>query len=1091
MGSNQTPTNYLLPAIGLSTPRTLHTAASGAFSKGAQVGTLHEITAGPIAGVAVPGRPSDMALATSGEQTGPEFVRLTRRGIAGRDGAGFLRSSTSASSVLHGCDLPHVLTGYQAVAIAFDSKPRHHVRLPDDSALFVFDYHHSSTRGPRCVRLDTDGSLSAEVQIASTAYDAYPTLMVVPLLTGGYRVICYFWRLLASGDWQVEGQVTSDRGATWTKIGHVLETALSGTTYANVYRLRACYSEIDGQAILLAHAVLAVATVGQDVLLHWASDSGGGSYQTVEVWDGTVNQTGGWPDVCFSWGLFIVAWCAIDGAGAYTIQTMALSSAWTRIRDDIAISVSTATGANAWNTCFNVAGGGPPNLKTDGECAIWADDDGAVYVTSHCISTDHLWPIARAIDSALGWQRTGPSVGWTGTLSWWRCPGTGADRYQEPLSVSVCRVRGRSLAWCAWTDIGGGAAYYRGTILQLGGWSTLPHAHYDGSMAPTSQTGWGYTYRGWIATLSAWWAVTAGAIVEAVVFGGRSLTGGGAGGWLTDTLASVSWRRVHEWHIAPSVGTTHLVVGATTGGNTFAADVQVTAAGVVTIWDVASGAQIPGTVTVTGPILIRMSVDAIAARARVQVAEADLSAARRWANVGGGAITGAAVVACYSQIYLPAAAVVLFYGADLIDGSYAGDSQLGTITTDELMPRSLTESGTYSGSGVVVSATKGPGDVGDTWAVPPDSEFSAHNLDPREVAGPSIPWRSIPIVDLPTGTDEIRITWTLDRQGLQEEDLWHFAAMAQNFPLMEIEIETNAAWVSLTSTPVDTLPVTHLAGRPLLADVTDAVGTGAANWTRGELDGAGCTVVTAMATAANVIEESPGGCSRYGASYPLVVTLATTPGVLATDILIWPRKTLVVWRPSKDVIGAQGITRIRLTIPVPATAATSPCWPVAGYYELGQFSAGPLWLCGWASEVRETRSMSSGREVARADDGSGISRQAAVRPLETWDLRWDVVPDLGLHDTTSPHYVTGSSGSRPLAYRHDLHSIQGLTGQYGARIPGVLIPQCPLPDDLEVIWWGPRWLYGFFSGEQTLDVEHAESYRLAARLSAITCTEEP
>jgi hypothetical protein len=146
---------------------------------------------------------------------------------------------------------------------------------------------------------------------------------------------------------------------------------------------------------------------------------------------------------------------------------------------------------------------------------------------------------------------------------------------------------------------------------------------------------------------------------------------------------------------------------------------------------------------------------------------------------------------------------------------------------------------------------------------------------------------------------------------------------------------------------------------------------------------------------------------------------------------------------------------------------------------------------GWASEVRETRSTSAGREVARADDESGISRQVTVRPLETWDLRWEVTPDLDIHGTTGPSYVTGSTGSRPLAYRHDLHSIQGMVGQYGARIPGVLIPQCPTPDDTGVLWWGPRWLYGFFSGEQSADVEQAEGHRQAARLSAITCTEEP
>jgi hypothetical protein len=704
-----------------------------------------------------------------------------------------------------------------------------------------------------------------------------------------------------------------------------------------------------------------------------------------------------------------------------------------------------------------------PFYFTDGELALWYDDDGAIYLTVRN-TNGWTWPIARNTvpsSSAAYWRSTGTGLTWTTYAQTW----TAADGGDAVGNVSCTAHHGRTLGTWDGYDTAGHTGRGNLHIAMLGGWSTLTHPTYSGSLTPWDRVAWDHATFWRQVPSASWWGITAAFGAEVISYTGDTLTAGAGNGIYADTIASLPGSVAdgilyeHEVEVTPAVLGYQCYLRGTIGdgANAYAVEVRVGAAG-LQFWDVVAGASLGTVAYAGGKIRVAVGLTSGAARAWFRYSSPVGHEDGTWTEVGAGVptSTGAAGAHLLEFIVIAGNTVVWSFAAVTSDAR-TGQKWDAAPTAATLMPRTALPSGTWFGRNVSLSSRSGPAYPPDTWTISRSWEYGPDNLDPRGYTPSPRAACLIPTAELPAGTTEIRIAWTYSTSDeTLESDLLGAYLDGVLSSAVSVHRRTGAAWVLHGTLSVDSVTATG-AGKVITADLT--TGGGSERWLRGELDGAGCTVISAApAGEARVIFRSRGGSTIAADGFPLQVELDAIPAIVAATLRIWPRRGLI-YRPAGAA--TQGV---QIRIPVNVAPATIPGHPVGGYYGLSVLAFGPILVVGHRAQSYPGRVLEPGVEVQTARDGTRSAEETgpAARALT---LQWDAVPEESLTD-----YVTSNVTSPvPIAYRQDASAILEIVAHEGGRYPGVAVVEVARANTTEKAGRGLDYLYGRIMGDAAVD----------------------
>lgn len=934
-----------------------------------------------------------LPIITGTPEAGPIYLRILQPGFPGQDQLGSLWSDVSSTASLRGCDLPSVSHGYDPYDTGGTYR-RPHVCEISGGTLTAY-YESSAVAGLYVRQWLRSGGYQAPVMLGpDPGYVMSPCLLRIPQPDGTDRIHCYYALQISSGDWQVRYQYSDDDGATWAGGGEVLEDPISGTTYADVTRARVAYHS--GQTILVLHLV---PTAGEDVIGQWAASDGGQRFQEIEIWDPAV-RIGACPEVAVLDGVFYAAYLALDTGPAPAIHVCKLEGAFAKISQALAVSPN-------MGTLIPYTPAAAPASITDGELALWSDDDGALYLTARSTDDGH-WAVWSSRDAGDTIVRTGLSaVGTVNYSTWHRTDALAAGLLHTPAELSACSSRGQThLHHGALEAVGGGSALtghlYR-TL--LGGHSTVTLPTYGGVTGPSHRVAYSYTWSGWSdPTVSAAWTVVGagGAVVGDVytVPAGDVYTVPLLGG----TLATGAiWES--EGELIGVAGGIHVQYEMTlrSGAAGYAARLEVTTVA-CTLRDAVSGAQIGIASPLVGgtyPHRIRIAMAGSSVQAWV-LASSDVTPEDQvWTLIGQtDALTDGGGGAALTTVTITAIRDTDLRWSGYVTGVYVGDHLTSAHVWTDLYPRPIRGVPVYLGDGLSIEAKTGPGVRGDAWSVAVDYEYPPEALDPVAAlsgwyASPAWPWRSRPIASMAVGTATLRVSWQVSEAAADEYQdgdlLCLYVDRSTLPPGTEVHLLYGGVWVSAALLGSDGWTATG-SGRTLTVAAVGVSGDGVYHLD----DLAGC-IVTHGAGRSTITASSPGS-TRVGHPVPVSLRLASAPPAGPQAITVWPRRWVSLIRLSAH---ARAIRGVQLRIPISAALTPPDGWHEVGIAHLGSVQA-------WGHEYAHGRAvlLEHGSEVYEAEDRSALVDQPAVS-RRAWEISWsDPVSSHDRYDDTDPDHVT-------------------------------------------------------------------------------------
>ena len=1020
----------LLSGIVRHDPRlTLTAAESGVFdAAGAKEMDLGEES--PVPAIPVRTAATDLALWCSGGVERELDVWCGRPGLPVLDGFGYLcRESGGTSDDLMGCDLPNALGHTDSITTAARYTP-HVIALAWGES--VSWYGSDPDQPVLAVCAGVAGAIYAytalgEVTIDLAAVtDPYPCLLRLP--TG--RVICYRWEDSGT-DHQVRAWYSDDAGLTWTESGPVLLEPLDGSAggYPDRRRLRAVYCESDGTIALFAHVLAADTGTGiwRDRVAQWASSDGGWTFTLVTVSDGSDEEhAGSWIDVCMWRGEIVLARLITSSALATsTIRIRRLPSAWYPWTSGEELADLGGLGTWAQSLAVQAGGGAADYYYSEGELALWADDDGALYATArHCSGArDGACPIMRSADGGKTWTTTGSSLLYGGRGQAWHYTGGGTT---EAYSLTACAAGARSVVVHALRGAHATADLLYAT--EIGGWTSSPMPSVSEVVSTTRRTGWAHTgSAGQRPDEAGWTRTAAGGVVETMSAGyiEHDTTAGGSSINYTVTPPGTQAEGIlAEFSVqAITTGCRIEVLLQSAVPTSYHLQVRVTPAE-VRAYDVITGLTIGTPLAHSGGLVnVRISMygDTVAVEAHTDQTGTQARPFVEIVRLSGLANGGGA--AANQILFAPlAGAVVRWYSWCYTSDAYCGD-HLYSQPPRQKMPRSLCESPSSAIYGARLSSVSGPGTLGDYWTIGIDAQYGYERMtaDPcprhgwRDTAFPAL---LLPGVAGPTG----RLTWRL-------------GPVVQSSRGPAIGIWLDGLTMGGVQVWLDYGGSYHLAASAGYLDcyctiigddlVVSASGSANAVLRRDELAGCFLEVLDNAATTSQeqliVAENDPGRTDvTAGTSVPLRITCTTTPvsaGVVR--VRVYPRRCLMVIDLAAH---SQSIRGVQVRWPIPRkpliTAMPIPGPSAYGYHGISSVVIGPLWAFGARYDWGRRLSTEPDTELLRAEDGTKIAyERGPVARVSRCSWSEGVPMHDYLPDETDPDYTTLGSAVPPLAAR--------------------------------------------------------------------------
>lgn len=1003
-------------------------AESGLFSAaGARESALGE--ASPVCGIPVPSSATDLALRASGTPTAAIEAVCTRSGVPVLDGLGYLwRLDGEADAALRGCDLPPPLAAIQALG----SSQRYDPHVIALSSGVVLCCHRDLAGAIYVQQVSESGPWGAEVLVDGAAItDPNPCLLQIP---DSGRILLYRWADLGA-DHQIRCWHSDDDGATWTADGPVLLDDVSSTVYPDRRRLRAVY--LDGIVTIFGHLIATDTATGisRDRVAQWASSDGGAQMTLVVASDGSDEEhSGARIDACVWRGEIVLArivdWIA-PGVTTASVRIRRIPSGWYpwTSGDDLATTAGITSGED-WGTLVV----GVDHRCLDGELALWADDVGALYLAGRHATGAYagICPILRSADGGETWLAPGSSLAYAGRgQAWWW---TGVAN-ETALSLTACAHRGRAVVVHTVSAAGVPTDYLYSSW--LGGWQSVPMPSVDQVVSPTRRTAWHHvgTYghdpvaTGWTLTSIGAPVITRNTVALSVATAaGESVQYGRApAGTLLQGVTA-------EWGLEVASGTaTMRVLLQDATPRDFDAEVRVTPA-TVELWDLNAAARVGATYTYAGgPVAIRIDIegDNVVAFARspgdaiLLANPAELCASDRpWTEVARTAalVAGGGAAANLILWRTEASSSVAWWWWCYVSDAYCGD-HLYTQPRRQKMTRSLIESPSWAGRGVLLSSVSGPAYSGDAWDVSLSAEYPYAALLPSVSPSPRHGWRS---PQWSTGYlvgavgPTARLSWQVSSAGSESTlgMLWGVLLDGLDMGGAEVWLYYAAAWHLAGS--VGTWRFTGQSwGRTV--EVTAGGLTYSAVLRRDEL--AGCLVELVNNAGDESLERhvcvsnDPGHIDTAGGtSLPLRITLATAPAISPGNYRVYPRRALLLIDLS---VHASAIRGIQVRWPVPRVPPATPT-PIPGPSPLGRWgavtvAAGPVWAWGTTHGDARRLATEADTELITAEDGTRIaySRSPARR---RWSVSWSDLVAMIRQAARAPDYIAHGAAGPALAF---------------------------------------------------------------------------
>jgi hypothetical protein len=996
--------------------------------------------ASPRAGLAElsAGTSTPLALRVTGEQQADLSVLCNRAGLPVLDGAGYLtRLSGGGPDGWMGCDLPVPLGGFQSVSGANPRYQAHVIatgtELTDTAAMCVF----ADIAGAIYSQNTSDaGSWTAEVQIdGSATTNPYPCLLRLPD-TG--RVLCFRWGTDGTAH-TIRAWYTDDDGATWTAIGPVLSSTINATTYPTRLRLRVVYVPASGVICMMGHLQTGAVAAGvwRDRIVQWASSDGGYTFEQVTISDGTTaEQTGGFVDLCVWRGEIVMARLVWDSATAgVEIRVRRLASGWVpwTSADELA-----ATGGDAWGTLLGAptTGGAGDFYLSEGELALWADDDTALYLTGrHCIGAhDGASPVMRSPDGGATWNAPGSSLLYAGRGQAWMWTGS---IFEEARGITACSVFGHGLVVHTVTRTGAATNLLYATW--LGGWQDAPMPAVNQSIQPTRRIAWHHV--GTAAQLPdecGWALVTVGATPTITLGAGYLYHQMDAGESATYTItpAGTLLEGIIDEHAVKVIsGQCNVRLRLQDAvPKDYDATVRITPTTII-LWDNNAGAQVGSTLTYTdGPVAVRLDMASssirVLARTPGELALLGSSGelcgqARDWDEVAKTATLTAGGGAANNLIewQTTASSEAYWFWWPHCSDAYCGDHQYSQ-TTAQRFPRSMVETPSSGISSTRLSSVSGPGSVGDQWSIEASGHYPYDAVLPGHSPSPRHPWRStISPTQLgatgPTG----RMSWQVNTVAEHSMGaLWGTLIDGMSMGGVEVWLYYGAAWHQAETVGYWAFTAT-VYGKTL--EVSSGGATFSAILRRDELAGCLVDVLDNASTESleqhTVVRNDPGHINTAaGASLPLRIELQDAP-VTATPIKIriYPRRALLLHDMS---LYSQQIRGIQIRWPIPRHLLGNPT-PLPGpsplgYHEIATVAQGPVWVLGRRHDWGRRLATDVDTEILTAEDGTRTAFQRAParrRMSATYATGVDLSD---VFTAQAPHVIGFGAGKPPLAFLH-------------------------------------------------------------------------
>ena len=554
-------------------------------------------------GSTTPSGSVSLEVITDGDSDGTEYIITTRQGgNVGPGGAGFSwRKSTDSAGDDRGWDAPNCLSAHSFIdhkstgeALTPDA-----CELPNGNLLVVASETGAAAHVIRGYILSADDTIT-EVNITGSI--GSPTSRIegsyhptVAVTEDGSVIMAHIVEDTATEQAQINLYRSTDNATTWTLVSQYvlpepinIDNSTSGDGYT-IRRMRMRHTA--GRTLLLLWVQVndSGATSNPDGYFQFGSDSEGLQFSLVEFYldsnvshtydgasQGDLSASFGYPDLATLDGAFYLSWIettdnasikrlvnpfdTISGAGATDIDTSG---------DDIA----TIDGSGAF---------------TEGESALAADSDGALYVTYRRLVDDEFI-IIRSDNEGSSWTYMGLGVsGAPGGDNTWR---GASDLYP----ANIVMIAARSALYVYGNHVAPTTTTYDDSLSEwrLGSWSsvTMPGNSVFGKA--TGRASWTYSYfPGELpGNLSEWTKTSTGTPTESVATGALVDTAG-----ISDTLY---YTHSHSGSPTPAQGQiVEFVVQQVSGGGSLSATFLSGASGRTE--DASSGYEWQLRITATG-----------------------------------------------------------------------------------------------------------------------------------------------------------------------------------------------------------------------------------------------------------------------------------------------------------------------------------------------------------------------------------------------------------------------------------------------------------------------------------------------------------
>ena len=1048
--------------------------------------------AGAEAGEAIPSQDSSLRVRTSGTQEDGGVLILKVQDANPAPGTFIWRDAEQTDSTVswRGQDIG-AMTGYQNLWFAdgstiYSIQAPHIISLPDGQMIAVAQVRTSATVTQATIQVktydpDTDTWSSATTLYSRTLGSdiASPCLAYDPR-TG--HVYCAHWLLDTTNDLAgVRIHRGTYNGSAWSWDVHsrqavdeqidISGTIGSGAAGYDLGRLRMSISS-NGQAMLLGAVVQHdnnVTTKYINGLVQYGSSDGAASFQQVFI-DLCQFNVGITPaalaldhDVLWYDGAFVVAGFARYSGQDDQIVWLRIPHAYANIKTRFEALANTdfqsvGSSGNVFDSTVSVNGG----QHTLGNCAVWADEDGTIYMTARLVAGTRLGNTVAwlSTDGGATWKvtgdgdRQGSALGRLSLGAVFNDDGTSTIQYA--FRPAGCAHRGRQAYIAQWVESDGtdderlGVIYLGGStsvnlpaqvdfpaIYQRKNWDrtvlpielfqnlndiTLTSSGTNSAAAQASGLN--------VSTTSGtyYWSETIGADEDLGVVlllqytpesGGTTSTNG------RSVDIQISDGSTTSYRVTLRMGTTRFAVY----------DVEA-AANVAT-----SDAKTAGTAT---EVLIAIANGKVSCWERDQ----DGSYDRHWNEVtSGGSLTAGTGTTNYIEWgHRSTATVETTWGmiAYSLGTEYCKTLAAGPTLPDDLLGRAFPGRARTIGvdAGTRLSVLDGNPHEGDIYISRSEASFSIKNTIHAHSPTPRVVWRStadsttqqIPIV---INTDESPSA-TVD--GRMQSDLIYVLLRNVNFNSFDIDYydHSSGSWTEFAS--VDTaLQVSNARERNGIITI-DTSGTNAFGDTVHVFadEFAGCDCRAGVGAQNLRITGHSAGVLDNASDHLLprfrFLTQTGDAGTRlasANNLTIIPRDVLVV-------INTGGVTFSALRIDIDSQTTFD------GFYRIGAIEVGNVFpfgeqygrgriIEGIPGTVVDDAADNARRKTDRAP-GYRMARFAWTFPTEQSDL-FGPIPD--------PDYLQASttSGNGPVAAANDVgFSMQYMLMQHGAGRPFVYIP---------------------------------------------------